>query len=352
MVVLITFKIIYPQNLDTLSYSKSSTSLTKLENIAANIAEQLVNNMPKTSNTPFKLVVPSITYYNYQYSSPFLQYFLDEVSNNLAKSNRFQIIKGEKLAELIRKNSLILDEEYIPDTPAGIIHCTDSDGVLIGKCFESEDSLSIHFQIKDNKSTDALSSTSIILKKREIPESIALLPDNHEKIIRNIDFMISTQSNDSDLKVKLWLDRLDGGVYKTGENIKVYVWSNSDCYIKLVYHDVAGNNLLIFPNEYSQINNIKGNRVYEIPGIKDRFDFTVVPPCGVEVMKLFASTLPLKKEQGNVLDNGITRLSLPLDKLITNFRGMNKTKNDLNVNQAAARCVIATIKVRQQEIEE
>jgi TolB-like protein len=314
---------------------------------AQTLADRLIANMPHNTNKPFRIVISSLTYKNLRFSSPFLFYFQEKVISNLDNSEIFKIIKGNELSQLIRTRSLDVSEKTIPDSPEGIKFCTNAHGILTGEYREDENTVFVDLKVIENNSLSALSTASVSITKKNIPSGLPVLPENYNKIKNSVSLIADNATTDSPLKVKLWLDRLDGGVYRVGESVKVYVWANKECYIKLVYHDVAGNDLLIFPNTHSKTNRINSNRVYEIPGKGDSFDFDVVPPCGIEMLKLFASTKPLSHENGEILESGIKQLSIPLVALTESFRSTNTEESIDSVEQAEAFCVINTVKVNQ-----
>lgn len=319
------------------------------------LAMKLAEGLPKDQRVPLRLVMGNLTYQDFRISSPFLSYFQDQITSELIRHPQFQVLKETELQKTIQTRSIAVTQKEIPSTPSGILNITNADGVIMGKCWEKGDSLlSIIVDIIQSDSKTALTSSSISIRKDRIPSNLSLLPVNFNEIKQYSDIWNDVSSPESRLEVKLWVDRLDGGVYQEGEKMQPYVWANKQCFLNLIYHDAAGNDLLIFPNAYRSDNRILGNTVYEIPSVLDRFDFTVVRPCGVEILKAFASTHPLPHLEGNESGGGIKLLKIPLKRLAETLRSVEVIKRgDVPMPEAGsstklferaeASCVVTTV---------
>ncbi|MFQ5751796.1 MAG: DUF4384 domain-containing protein [bacterium] len=326
-----------------------------VESQAQLLALSLADNLPASSKSPIRLAVSNLTYQDLRVSSPFLRYFQEQISMHLSSVSQFQVIKGSELQQAVRTRSIAVTQKKTPDTPDGLKEFVDADAVLMGKCWEKGDSLlSVIVDIIESSSKAALASSNAFIRKARIPANLPLFPANYQDIQQNMASWSDVSSPNAKLEVKLWVDRLDGGVYEEGEKMQAYVWANKDCYLYLIYRDVTGNELLIFPNSYRPNNRIVGNRVYEIPSKSDRFDFTVVSPFGVEIVKAFASTHPMPKLEGDAVGGGIKRLKLSLNKLAETLRGVQVTDRlDQSgtdplpsgpVERAEASCVVTTVR--------
>jgi len=332
--------------------------IENIENKAQFLAMSLAESLPDGYESPLRLAISNLTYQDLRISSPFLRYFQEQLSMHLNKLTQFQVIKEKELQQAIRTRSIAVTQKKIPNTIEGIKEFIDADAVLVGKCWEKGDSLlSMIVEIVESSSKAALSSSSVLIHKGQIPSNLPLLPSNYQEIQQNLTVYKDVSSANSKLEVKLWVDRLDGGVYEEGEKIKAYVWTNKECYLYMIYHNVADKDILIFPNSYRQSNRLNGNTVYEIPGKSDRFDFTVVQPCGVEILKVFASTNPMPELQGEIVSSGIKRLKLSTSKLAATLRGVKieeESGTDLSgidynslidpFERAEASCVVTTVR--------
>jgi hypothetical protein len=323
-----------------------------VENQAQLLALRLAEGLPEDYKFPLRVAVANLTYQDLRISSPFLRYFQEQISTHMSRLPQFQVIKPTELQNSIRTRSIAVTQKTTPDTPEGIRDFTDADAVLIGKCWEKGDSLlSVIAEIVQSSSKAALSSSDVVIRQDQIPPNLPLLPANYKDVQQNMAVWNDVASPNAKLEVKLWVDRLDGGVYEEGEKMKVYVWANKECYLYLIYRDVSGNELLIFPNTYRESNRIVGNTVYEIPSVSDRFEFTVVPPFGVEILKAFASTHPMPNLEGQEVKGGIKQLKLSLNKLAETLRGIEVRPAQVvgypspsgTVERAEASCVVTTV---------
>lgn len=182
--------------------------------------------------------------------------------------------------------------------------------------------------------------------KDDIAETTPVLPNNFAQAQATITAWSEYATPSSKLDLKLWVNRLDGAVYQKGEKMTAYVRADKDCYLYLFYHDAGGNDFLIFPNRLRPNNHITRDRVYEIPNRADQFDFTVVSPFGVEILKAFASTQPLPELKGKEVAGGIKQLKLSAAELAKTLRGVAMTAREVErakAERAEASCVVTTI---------
>jgi hypothetical protein len=98
---------------------------------------------------------------------------------------------------------------------------------------------------------------------------------------------------DGRLTVKLCTDRTS---YQDGEQMVVHVIGNRDFYGKIWYHDVAGKDIQILPNDFRKDAQFKANTEILVPGDADKFQLMVKAPFGSELITVIASTAP----QGDV----------------------------------------------------
>jgi type VI secretion system VasD/TssJ family lipoprotein len=91
-------------------------------------------------------------------------------------------------------------------------------------------------------------------------------------------------------RLEIWTDKKE---YVEGEFVKIYVRPRKDCYAYVVYEDVEGNFILLFPNQYRTKNFLKGGTKYEIPTSKDRFNLQIKGPFGYETIHFYGSTSPI-----------------------------------------------------------
>ncbi len=97
--------------------------------------------------------------------------------------------------------------------------------------------------------------------------------------------------------VKLWTSQER---YRVGDPLRIFFYSEKDCYLNLVDFGTSGKARLIFPNRHQRDNFVRGGTVIEIPGRRgDDFRYTVSGPTGTERLKAIASTSKLRLHRGD-----------------------------------------------------
>jgi hypothetical protein len=129
-----------------------------------------------------------------------------------------------------------------------------------------------------------------------------------------------------ELVIKLWTERGDSGVYFEGEQLFVLLQANRDCFVRLVYTQVDGSEVQIFPNALTGNYWIRGGLVWPIPGVHDDFEFIVTPPFGAESITAYASTAAFPSPKGTVTESGLKVLSESMDSTYKRAISMRKRK--------------------------
>src|SRR5208282_1688690 len=107
------------------------------------------------------------------------------------------------------------------------------------------------------------------------------------------------------LSVQLALDRGAGGIYRERDQLHLFLKATQDCYVKVLYHQVDGTQVLIFPNKYHPDGRIQRDVLYQVPPDDNSFILEVTPPFGAELVKVVASTDPIPIEGGDPDVNGL-----------------------------------------------
>ena len=118
------------------------------------------------------------------------------------------------------------------------------------------------------------------------------------------------------LTVSLWLNKSIPS-FEQGETMRVFVRTNKECYLRLVYRDVEGNNIVIFPNYLDRDDRVKGSLTYLVPTI-----FRIQPPLGDEMIKAFVSTEKFPEVGGDDRGDGLYVLNEPAEKFTGRYRSI------------------------------
>lgn len=112
----------------------------------------------------------------------------------------------------------------------------------------------------------------------------------------------------------------DGQTYQDGESISWFVNTNRDAYLLLIYEDVSHNLIQILPNRYSGNSLFPAGNYLQIPGPKDRFEFTITGPYGLERVRAFAASRPFPQLPSAELENGLYLVQSSLATVLDTLR--------------------------------
>jgi hypothetical protein len=209
-------------------------------------------------------------------------YLEQALASELVTCGQVKIVDKAAGRDAIRKEGMDMD----------LSETLRSQAIVRGVCFDLGDYVQFNLRVTA-AGGEELAATTVKVPYAFIRQAgLKLVPDNFEEAKKALE-ICNTQVQASKLKVKLALDRGGGGIYRKGDNLYLFLKANMDCYVKMVYHQVDGTNVVIFPNLYHPDGRIQKDRLYQIPPDDNSFDLEVMEPFGVEVVKLMASTEPL-----------------------------------------------------------
>ena len=317
---------------------------------ARHLALLLGNNFSPAMSKPLRVVSGNFTFHDMPISSSFLYLFQKGLEGELNQSSKFKMVKRSDLQAAVKTRGIAVTARLKPSTPVAMQEFVEADAVLLGNCWDKGDSLAIHVTLVDSVKQIVFSSATTRFAKDDIAETTPALPNNFAQAQATMTAWSESAAPASKLNLKLWVDRLDGAVYQKGEKMTAYIRADKDCYLYLFYHDAGGNDFLIFPNRLRPNHQITGGKVYEIPSRADQFDFTIVAPLGVEILKAFASNQPLPELQGKAISGGIKKLKLSAADLAKTLRGIemkkrpdNAAAGETQIERAEASCVVTTV---------
>jgi len=211
-----------------------------------------------------------------------------------------------------------------------------SQAVVRGTCFELGDDVQLNLQVTAANGEELAAKTVKIAASIIRKAGLKLVPDNFEEAKKALE-ICDAQVQASKLKVKLALDRGDGGVYRRGEKLYLFLKSNMDCYVKVLYHQVNGTNVVVFPNQYHPDARIQKDRLYQIPPDDNSFDLEVMEPFGVEMVKVVACTDPIDMPaQAPALSTGLQAVKENLSTLLGHARGISLRKSETQYAESTA----------------
>jgi hypothetical protein len=196
-----------------------------------------------------------------------------------------------------------------------------SQAVVRGTCFALGEDVQVNLRVTAADGEE-LAATTVLVPAASIRQAgLKLVPDNFEEAGKALE-ICNAQVQASRLKVKLALDRGEGGIYRNGEHLYLFLKANLDCYVKVLYHQVDGSNVVLFPNAYHPDARVQKDRLYQIPPDDNSFDLEVTEPFGVEMVKVLACTDPIDAQAPAPAASGLQAVKADLASLIGQARGI------------------------------
>jgi hypothetical protein len=112
----------------------------------------------------------------------------------------------------------------------------------------------------------------------------------------------------------------DGHRFVRGDSIAFFLSLNQAAHIVAVYEDADHHRIQILPNAKQQDNFYPRGMFSPFPGKDAGFRFTITPPFGRERLWVFASRAPIADLPGELLANGLKRLSLDIPTIQARIR--------------------------------
>jgi len=169
---------------------------------------------------------------------------------------------------------------------------------------------------------DELAATTLTLPAALVRKAgLKLVPDNYQEARKALE-ICDAQVQASTLEVKVVADRGQGGIYRKGDKLHLFLKANMDCYVKVLYHQVDGTQVLIFPNRFHPDGHLVKGRLYQLPPDDNSFELEVQEPFGAELVKVIASTAPIEIEAQKPDANGLREVRESLGGVLGHTRGI------------------------------
>ena len=258
-----------------------------------------------------RVLVGTLHYGDTKFSGTFAAYAEQAVSARLAAQGSARILDKAALRDILGAQG--------PEVDMG--QALQAQAVIHGTYFDLGSEVKLTLRATSAEGEE-LAAATVAIPAAEIRRAqLALLPDNYAQAKKLLEIG-PVQVQDSALRVKVVADRGDGGLYRKGDRLYLFLKANMDCYAKIVYHQVDGTAVVIFPNVYHPDARLLKDRLYQIPPSATAFSFEVVPPFGTELIRVMASTEPLAPDAGEKTPEGFRILKGDPLELIGQTRGI------------------------------
>ncbi len=109
---------------------------------------------------------------------------------------------------------------------------------------------------------------------------------------RAVDQVPAADATGRNITVDVWINKEEGGVYRSGESMRVFFRSSADAYLLVYNIDTDGYIHLVYPYGPADQNRVEAGRTYIIPARHDPYDLVADGPSGMEFIVAVASRNP------------------------------------------------------------
>ena len=128
------------------------------------------------------------------------------------------------------------------------------------------------------------------------PETLRQAP-NSGLTRRVVDLMRQHFPNGGAFPLRVWVNKGSEEMYAEGEHLLVHVWSEQSAHLQMDYYQADGQVVHLLPHPLDH-NRVEAGEIFSWGQPGNTFQFTVVPPFGVEMLTVVASRSPLDTSQG------------------------------------------------------
>jgi hypothetical protein len=274
------------------------------------LVEELSGKM-KWDSQPVVVGLGNFFYADSKMSSEFAYHFASEVEKVIMSIPQFTLVNRSRLDEILDEIGFQMTDLADPDTAKTIGKIPGLDAMLAGSYSAWGKKVRITAELIRIEDTAMVVATKLV---DDIPDNVAIKPPNYEiqkqrieeKIqdwapqeepVEGLDTGSSVKRREprSDFRVTIEPERSD--IYREGDELKLYVRSDRECYIEVYNISEDGSTQQIFPNQlwlrqHSPDDNfIRAGVRTPIPN-DSSFGMIISPPYGVETLKVIASTEP------------------------------------------------------------
>jgi hypothetical protein len=273
-----------------------------------NMVREAVNNLASRLNVLLEVSIGSITLDNTETPSEFSRLLAGKVNHYATNNDLFRVIAKSR---------------GIPSTrPSG-----PPKGTISGNFTVNGDKVTVTLELVSDSSGVRIGSQQFTLSLAELKKAgYEILPENintsqeakeQEKIFTPSTPIVSNHSANTAnaLIIRAWPNS-DTNTYIDGDDLKISLESNQDCYFKVYHVDIDKKMQMIYPNAQNMNNFMKANTVRTIPegGIR----YNIEAPFGQDTIMVVAS-----KQQFNNIEAEYTHIYTATRDVVLNVsRGL------------------------------
>jgi hypothetical protein len=283
------------------------TSLCLADDFSTDVAALVdeLSNKLEWRNYPPVIGLGDFFYADSRMSSEFAYHLASEIEVVITNSPRLRLVERSRLGEILDELGFQLTDIVDPETAKRPGKILGLDALLVGGYSAWEKKVRVTLKLIRVEDAKAFVITKLV---DDVPKNVTIRPPGYEMQKRRIaeriqDWLTEGPVDEqreprSDFRVTIEPE-LREKPYKEGDELKLYVKSDRDCYIEIYNISEDGSTQLIFPNEFwleqhsSNDNFIQANVRTAIP-YDSSFRIKISPPYGVDTLKIIASNKPFR----------------------------------------------------------
>jgi hypothetical protein len=268
--------------------------------------ERAVSVMAKAVNQRTLITVGRISYADTQTVTGLSAWIKNSIIAGVQKqSGKFQVATDSESADFA-----VATRGLTVETP---VTNTAIQAVVMGTYSPLDNGAEVSIQLISTSGNKAvLASDRFVISASELERrKLSLLPIRDNVIITKADFETKQQAvapysgGNNKWKFTVTPDVLDG-IYYNNDLMAMQIYSERDCYFRIIHIDVNGNTQVIYPTSANDNNFIRAGQIRRIP---DNTRFRMGPPFGEEIILAAAYDRPFTSSQqsGPLSADSITR---------------------------------------------
>jgi len=247
-----------------------SESLGSLDEVAMAVVMRLSKQISMPTG---KVLVVPLTYQDTKMGSSFARHFRAELENQIIQLSNWKV--AEQVQSFSPKSSQIMRD---------LARESGAELILSGTYWERGKEVKLMVNIREINSGKVLAGTELTFDPQILPENVNLKPENFESALVTQGAFGQGEIVSGQLQAETWTNKGNENlIYTAGETMKVFVRTNREAHIRLLYILADGRWTLLYDDFY--IDQSKINRAVEIPG-----EFECDPPYGAEMLVVIART--------------------------------------------------------------
>ena len=280
--------------------------LASLLNVPAEDAvEQAVTAMARSLDVKTTIAIGRISYGDTQTVSSFSAWLKNNIITSASRQNKLQVATDAESSSFA-----VASRGMTVDTP---VANNSIQAVVNGSYTPLDTGIEVSLQlISTNGNKVILSSSRFFISAQELERRrLSLLPENNNTAITAVQFeqrqriLDSVSGGNNKWNFTVTPDVLDG-IYYDGDYMTMRVYSEHDCYFRIIHIDVNGNTQLIYPLSPNDNNFIRAGETRRIP---DNTRYRLHAPFGEEMVIVCAYDRPFIQSgfSGQLTEDSLSR---------------------------------------------